>query len=297
MHGTNKPRVEIVIVNWNKKDDVLACLDSVFALDYDNYEVIVVDNASTDGSVEAIREKYGNKLALITNCENLGGTGGFNMGLKEALKREGEYVYLLDNDVVVDRKALIELVNALEEDEQKAFAGSRVYNFWNSGEIWSEGEIIENNANEQNLILIKHAPACSLLVRKSTIKEVGLMDERFFLFADDRDWCYRFYEKGYTGVCVRSSIVKHKAKKGFAFYKSYYDVRNNLLLIKKHSTNSYERFINYSKYIICHGIPRRFLGNIFKGMLKLDIERLKGAKAACLGLLDFIRERYGRREF
>jgi GT2 family glycosyltransferase len=118
----------IIIVTWNKKDYVLQLLASLDGLDYprDKLDVVVVDNASNDGTVEALREQYPN-INLICNSENIGGTGGFNTGLQWAFQQPEEkydYLWLLDNDVVVHRQALNELVSILDENPDVGVAGS-----------------------------------------------------------------------------------------------------------------------------------------------------------------------------
>ena len=99
-------RVGAVICNFNKKEDVLNCIQSVLESKYTDYDLYVVDNASSDGSAEAIREKYGSQVTVLVNAENLGGSGGFNTGLRKALEKGYEYLYCLDNDVLVDENAM-----------------------------------------------------------------------------------------------------------------------------------------------------------------------------------------------
>ena len=113
--GAN-PKVAIVIVTWNKKKYVLDLLNSLGNLNYDNHDIIVVDNASTDDTCQVIREQY-TYVDLIENKENLGGTGGFNTGMRYVLEKRGyKYTWLLDNDAVVENDTLIELVRVMEND-------------------------------------------------------------------------------------------------------------------------------------------------------------------------------------
>ena len=120
-------RVGAVICNFNKKEDVLNCIQSVLESKYTDYDLYVVDNASSDGSAEAIREKYGSQVTVLVNAENLGGSGGFNTGLRKALEKGYEYLYCLDNDVLVDENAMGELVEFLDAHPDSGMAGSRVY--------------------------------------------------------------------------------------------------------------------------------------------------------------------------
>ena len=115
-------RVGAVICNFNKKEDVLNCIQSVLESKYTDYDLYVVDNASSDGSAEAIREKYGSQVKVLVNAENLGGSGGFNTGLRKALEKGYEYLYCLDNDVLVDENAMGELVEFLDTHPDSGMA-------------------------------------------------------------------------------------------------------------------------------------------------------------------------------
>lgn len=99
------PKVYIIILNWNGLKDTLECLESVFKLDYLNFEVIVVDNGSTDDSVNVILKTYP-QVRLIENRENLGYTGGNNIGMRYAIERDADYIWLLNNDTIVEEDTL-----------------------------------------------------------------------------------------------------------------------------------------------------------------------------------------------
>lgn len=244
------PKVAIVIVNWNKKNDVLALLNSLRDLNYPDYEIIVVDNASTDGSVEAIRERFP-YVELIVNTENLGGTGGFNTGMRYAVKRGTyKYIWLLDNDAYVEQDALLELVTAMEENGDIGIAGSMILNPDIEGRIvelggfvsWKTGTWIPYLRNKHikdceniSMVEVDYVAACSALVRTEAILTAGLMDERFFLHWDDIDFSLRIKKAGYRVVAVSKSKIYHGVEKGFNPLLAYYDIRNGLLMICKHN--------------------------------------------------------------
>lgn len=246
-------RVGAVICNYNKKDDVLNCIESVLESKYTDYDLYVVDNASADDSVEAIREKYGDKVTLIVNEENLGGSGGFNTGLRAALKEGYEYVYCLDNDVLVDENAMGELVNFLDTHPESGMAGSRVYNMEEPAIIQQFGQIVDFDeyCTEAKHIGKQHGDAdipeveysdavaaCSLMVRKSLIDKIGLMPEDNFLYWDDTEWGYRCNLAGFKVASVGSSVVLHRMgakKETVNTFPTYYAWRNWIYFFMKYT--------------------------------------------------------------
>src|SRR3989339_346256 len=122
----NKPLVYILILNWNGKEDTLECLSSLKKIDYPNYKTIVIDNGSTDDSVKIINKKYP-KIKIIENKKNLGYAEGNNVGIRYALKNKADYVLILNNDTIVDKKFLTELVKVGESNEKVGIVGPNVY--------------------------------------------------------------------------------------------------------------------------------------------------------------------------
>ena len=119
--------VGIVVCNYNKRDMALSCIAHILEQSYTDYELFVVDNASTDGSAEAIREAYGGRLTLLCNAENLGGSGGFNTGLRAAYAKGFPYLMCVDNDAMLDKDAVGELVRFLEDHNECGMAASKIY--------------------------------------------------------------------------------------------------------------------------------------------------------------------------
>lgn len=242
----NEPKVGIIILTWNKKDYVLTLLECVRNLDYKNFEVVVVDNASTDGTVEAISERFAD-VHLIVNKENLGGTGGFNTGMKYALGKGGyDYLWLLDNDVEVDSQALTKLVQVIESSKDIAITGSAMYDLTDKDRLIELGYFIElargrfnNNMpaepDKNEFMIVDSVSSCSLCVSTEAIAEVGIWDESYFIYCDDVDWNIRFGKKGYKTACVPGSKIWHVPwlfKIGFP--TAYYSNRNMMYLMSKH---------------------------------------------------------------
>ncbi len=233
----------IVICNYNKCDYVLGCIQSVLESKTDDYDLYVVDNASTDDSVEKIQELYGDRLNLIVNEENLGGSGGFNTGIRKVVSAGYKYVWCLDNDVLVDEEALTYLVKFLDEHEETGMVGSKVYHMENPDYVQQFGITIDFNElcveakylNEfedgtmPEVVYSDAVAACSVLVRTSLIKEIGPMPEANFLYWDDTEWGYRCNKAGYKVASYGKSKVLHAMgakKESVNTFPVYYAWRN-----------------------------------------------------------------------
>ena len=300
-HRAEGPKVAVIILNWNKKDDTLKLLGRLESIDYYNHDILVVDNASTDGSAEAIRERFPD-IELIINTDNLGGTGGFNSGMRHALaNRDYKYIWLLDNDAEVESGTLRELVAAMEEDGTIGIAGSRIIDSDRRDITVEAGAFVKRDSigvqplyrNTRNLNVasgvmeVDYVAICSALARTSALERVGLMDERFFFFWDDMDWGLQFKENGFKVVSVLSSIVYHPAfteKRGLlADY--YYGNRNSLLTYTKHM-NLRNRISVFYRYLRHKCTSLIFLGlNGREDTMKLGFE----------GIMDFVVGRWGRK--
>lgn len=244
--------VSIIIVTWNKQADILNLLDSLEAIRCTCANIVVVDNASTDGSVEAIRN-HPLSVTLLENRENLGGTGGFNTGIRYALDHlEQDYLWLLDNDAEVTPDTLDQMVEAMMRDPSIGVAGSCILSPEKRTVIVEAGGFVEHRSGTWRPKLryqpytpmrgsalvepVDYVPACSALVRVSVVRQIGLLDERFFLHWDDIDFCARVREAGFRVVSVIDSPAYHGAEKGHSSMTLYYDFRNALLYFGKHSS-------------------------------------------------------------
>jgi len=247
------PNVFVVIVNWNGRSDTLECLESLCRLDYPSLQIVISDNASEDESVEAVRRMYPS-ARIIANTRNLGFTGGNNVGIRYALENGADYVWLLNNDTIVDPNALSSLVGAAENDPGIGIVGSKIYyysepniiSFAGANIDWAKGTSAHIGRGEvdkgqyDRVSDVARVSGCSMLVKKQVCESVGVFDETFFLFVEDVDWCVRAKLGGFRCVFVPSSKVWHKEgssiKKTENSLYSYYNTRNFLLLIRKNYT-------------------------------------------------------------
>ena len=321
-------KVAIIILNWNGKKDTLECLESVFKIEYGNFDVIVVDNGSNDGSVKAIQNKFPEVNVLETG-KNLGYAGGNNFGIRYALKKGTDFILILNNDVVVDSQLLNEFINAWKLFPEGGIFAGKIYYFSQPKVIWYAGakrvrhtayfkhigQGCRDNGKDFNTILeTDYASGCAFFVNVSVFKKIGLFEERFFLTYEESDFCYRARRAGFKCYFVPEAKVWHKVSISFggensALFK-YFMARNKLLWAEK-NLNFFKRLEVYGravyeflKFIIPPRFYLSFSGNaslpeaIYRSMLeykKSFIAKYKdpNRKAYRWGLRDYVLRRFG----
>lgn len=200
-----EPLVCIVIVNWNSKDVTSNCLKSLKKTDYKNYKVILVDNGSTDKSVDYLK-KIIPQMHLILLKKNYGYTTGTNIGWKYALKKlKADYICAMDNDIVTIQKEWLSLlVKELEKSPLKGIASGRHLSLDGTLQTPYEGaEKDSNKPDKGNYNHIKEVKAFvgpCILIKKEVIKKIGYYDENFFYGPNDLDYCYRANKAGFKVV-------------------------------------------------------------------------------------------------
>jgi len=226
-----EPLVGCVIVNWNGWRDTLTCLDALRSTDYPELLVVVVDNGSTDDSVERIRAAHP-EIRLLETGRNLGFAGGNNAGIRELLLRGVEYVWLLNNDTQPSSGAIRELVEMAETDFKLGAVGSILYHTSSPETVqaWGGGRInlwtgYSSHATTRSGRL-DFLTAASMLVRRKALEDVGLMDDRFFLYWEDAELCFRLRRKGWQLGVAHRAVVLHNvnasASKNSALIDRYY---------------------------------------------------------------------------
>lgn len=256
------PRVCIILLNYNRCQDTIECLNSLKQCVYDSYHILVVDNASTDQSAEKLRREFSN-LEIISTGRNLGYTGGINFGIRHALQSPFEYILILNNDTLVTPDFLNHLAAAMEEHPNAAAAGGTIYCEHERKQIWyAGGRLLQWRGmamHEQKGLFLEPAvlngvrkvtfiTGCLILLRVSLLDKIGLEDERFFMYLDDIEFSARIRAKGRDLLYVPHSIIYHKVidkenenyfKRAYPAaieqqhaFKLYYSVRNRFLLIK-----------------------------------------------------------------
>lgn len=218
------PRVCIVVLNWNDSDETLSCLESLRALDYPCFDVVVVDNGSADDSVTTIRGRHP-EVTVLEAGSNLGFTGGNNLGLRWALERGADYGLLLNNDTTLSAEFLTLTVQAAEADPRIGIASPLILYHSQPDTIWSAGGTIDWHRGSATMIGLNEPDAgqfgstvynvdfvtgCALLIRANVMRRLGLLDDRFFVYYEDTEWCVRAQRAGYRVVVVPQARIWHK---------------------------------------------------------------------------------------
>ncbi len=243
------PKVATIVLNWNQSGLTLACLASLVRVDYAEHAITVVDNGSTDGSVAAFREQYP-LLTVLENAENLGYTGGNNVGLRHALNSNADYLLVLNNDTEVAPDLIRLLVDAAEADPSVGMVGPTIYYCSRPDTVWSAGGMIDWRNGRTAMVGLNERDAgqfggvprevdfitgCAMLVRRSVLESVGLLDDRFFAYYEDTEWCVRTRRAGFKIIHVPAAKVWHKISPETQMDSPtvrYYMARNRLLFMR-----------------------------------------------------------------
>lgn len=320
-----QPKVAVILLNWNGKEDTLECLASVKQLDYSNYEIVLVDNGSIDGSVDAFTKYYPDVILLQTG-ENLGYAGGNNVGISYALDNKAEYVLLLNNDTVID----VQLINAFIEASKAigipAILGGKIYYYaqpdtlWYAGARWIPSKLDfehiglgQKDAPIYDLISkTDYVTGCLMFVPTEIFRQVGLLDEDFFLIYEETDWCYRAKKYGYDCYYIPTAKIWHKISVSFGGSQSpifeYFMARNRLLWASKHlgflsRVKVYGQYLNriwtriFPNFILADAsvpIVKRYVWSIVSWLKTVKFYFLLSSNRALIrGVVDYFFRRLG----
>ncbi len=275
------PKVSIILVNYNGYSDTIECLQSLRAITYPNYETIIVDNASTDESVAAIREYIRKEEILITSDVNGGFSFGNNIGIKYAIKNGTDFCLLLDNDTIVEPNFLDKLIDGFSYSQRCGLTiGKILYEssrdiIWYAGgstngrtaktSHWRYGE--RDELENERIQTVTFATGCCMCISRSALEAVGYLDENYFLYEEDADYCCRMLKAGYELLYIPEARIYHKVSastKKLSSLSQYYLIRNKYYLINKYYEGINKIFMEM--YSTVH-----FLYQSFRGQFELRI--------------------------
>lgn len=243
------PLVYAFTLNWNRREDTLACLVSLAALDYPHKRLLLVDNGSTDGTVAAVIARFPN-VEVIANERNLGFAAGANVGLRHALAQGADYIFFINNDAVADPQLLNHLLAAAAP--QVGMVAPKIYYADDPRRIWSVGGMrhpltgeqtgdARNTVDEgqwQDVAERDFLVGCAILFSRAFLETVGLYDERFFMYYEDADLSLRARDAGFHLLLSPHGHVWHKVAGssggGDSPNERYWMARSSVLFFHKH---------------------------------------------------------------
>jgi len=294
------PRVAIIVLNWRKPAETLACLESLAHITYPNAHIVAVDNGSGDDSVARIRQHYP-AITLLETGANLGYAGGNNVGIRWALEHGADYTLILNNDVVVAPDFLEPLVAIADQRPHRVIATPIICEMGRPEIIWTLGSDIEwrtgaprlRHASERRAAWqdappqeVVFAPGTALLAPRTAWERVGLMDEAYFLYYEETDWCFHAVHAGFRMVAVPASVVWHDVESAGARTSpaiTYYMTRNALRFLARNFVG-WQRLRGQALVMI--DAAWHSLGDLRLG------QRLR-ARARWRGMADYLAGRFG----
>ena len=276
----------VIIPNWNGEDYISECLDSLNKQTFKGFEVIVVDNGSTDNSISIIESKYA-EVIIKKLSYNTGFAAAVNKGIKMS---KAKYAVLMNNDTYADKNWLKALIEEMEKNNY-SFAASKMLFYDKRTHINTAGDEITKYGWAKQIGFdlkdgskfsknkeIFSASGGSVIIRNSLFKEVGYFDEKFFAYLEDVDWCFRAQLLGHKGLFVADSKIFHHVSattKKFSTLGEYLTVRNTLAMIYKNFPAKLKR-----KYFF--NIVYAQLARIF---MDLNIKRILSCLRGQIGFL------------
>lgn len=247
----NVPRVFILVLNWNSPQDTVECVESLLSITYPVYDILIIDNGSTDDSDFLLRTKYP-KVRFIQTGSNLGYAGGNNVGIKYALDEGAEYIWILNNDTIVQQDALSQMIKTTMSDDAIGMVGSKIFYYSDPNLIWCVGGgnfdlehggitslvgcMQKDSGQFKHLKDIDYVAGTSLLCSKKLIEKIGMIPEEYFLYFEETAWNIAARKAGLRTVVAEQSVVWHKVKTGEERLNVnfvYYMTRNRFLLMRK----------------------------------------------------------------
>ena len=283
-----EPLVYIVIVNYNGYDDTIECIKSLKDIQYSNYKIVLVENASKDK--EKIQSNsFINENAIVLFSDINGGfSAGNNIGIEYALNAGADYVLLLNNDTAVDKDFLNSLVEIGESDSSIGIVTGDIYYYFDKTKLWySNGRYDRGSGITQMCVKtekmknnVSFACGCLMLLKRKMLEEIGLLEDLFFLYSEDTEYCCRAIDSGWGIVWTSESKIYHKISVSTgenSDFQQYYLTRNNLVLTKMYGKRRLYGYIKRLWYC---------LKDILKGRSNIG--------PVWFAYVDFVKMKYGK---
>lgn len=295
-----KPQVSIIILNWNGYKDTVECISSLEEIVYENCQIVLVDNGSDINEAE-ILEKDFSIIKTIRSDKNLGFSGGNNVGIKYALDLNADYILLLNNDTIVKTNFLKPLLKKFLDEKEVGIVAPMINYYDEPQRIWTVGGSIsrirgsgfaDSNKWESQVSNedreVGFVSGCCMLIRREVFEKIGLLDENYFLYLEDTDFCYRIKEAGYKIFMTPKSKIFHKVNsstKNNSLLPLYYTTRNRLYFAKKNFKVAFYLTLVYMLIVMT-----------IKSIYWIIVGRGKYVKAVTQAFKDFFDNKMGKVE-
>jgi len=303
--AAGQPRVAALVLNWRRPEDTLGAVRSLLGSSYSALSVLVIENGSGDGSAQRLQNELPNGVDLLVHQENLGFAGGNNTGISRALAQGADFVFLLNRDARVTETTVEGLVAALTARPEAGAAGPAVLTGADPPLLESLGGTIDLRTGrirhrgfgrpwpipeaEREPRSTDMINGCAFMVRREAVEKIGLMDERFFCYLEETDWCLRLAAAGWPVMLVPAETVRHTGGASLGgtstAVRVYFGIRNHLLLLRRNAGRS---------------LPGRWLRTLnvtFLWLLFLffssGISKTDGLRMLRRGLSDYRKGRFG----
>lgn len=296
------PEIFVILLNYNGAEDTVECVESLkkamFSRDY-KLKICIVDNKSDNEDLKKIIDYGVNNLSvnIIRNDKNIGYAGGNNVGISYAIKNKADYIWVLNNDVIVDIYSISNLLNTAKHNN--AFYSSKIFNYYNKEELMYCGaeirknfDVVFKNINITCNISTDFLSGASIFAHRSLWEKYKLPEE-YFLYEEDLDFSLNLKQEKIPMYIVADAKIYHKesvSTNKLSYIKYYYLQRNKLMLINKYAKNPWKTCFFIKKFFI---FPFRTIRRLIKGIF-LNREYIYYTKYECKAFYDFLRGKVGK---
>ena len=293
----SKPSVGVVIVNWNLKDSLRETLLSFRKVNYPGLQIVVSDNASSDGSQEMVRAEFP-EVHLLAHETGQGYARGASLGMAHLVDKT-DYIFSTTNDVIVDPEMINQLVDYAEQNPQAGMIGTKIYFFDRPNVLWHAGARINplhghnfhygwnrtDCGQHDRIKECDYVTGCGVMLRSAAIKKTGTFKDDLIFYFEDADLCYRVRAAGYKIVYLPTARMYHKVETTLAKNRQrqlHYCTRNGLYLLQTHRVGFYPLSLLAHILLVCPA--------------KMCVFAIRGQYANCRGIWRGIRD-WNRRKY
>jgi GT2 family glycosyltransferase len=297
LRQASPPLVHVIVLNWNSPQMTADCVRSLLAMDGTGFRVTVVDNGSNNDSAEFLRENF-SQISVIANGRNLGFAGGCNVGMRRALEEDADYILLVNNDTIVDRFLLRELIGQAEAEPRTGILSPKIYYadpadlLWWAGGTFNIWTGLADHIARQSKDVGDHnhgrdldwATGCVMLLRCEALSKAGLFDEQIFAIGEDVDLSLRVKKAGYTVRYVPTARLWHREgaetrKSAGQHVRIFLMVRNLLWVMHKHARPYH--WITFLPFFLFYYLPKTMILSLARRDFRSCGAMIEGVVAFC----------------